>query len=58
MSDRPDGVVDSRLRVKGVNRLRVIDSSVMPRIVSGNTHAATVMIAERGAQFVLDQRRE
>jgi choline dehydrogenase len=45
-------VVDSQLRVRGVQGLRVIDASVMPRLVSGNTHAATVMIAERGAAFI------
>lgn len=45
-------VVDSQLRVRGVQGLRVIDASVMPRLVSGNTHATTVMIAERGAAFI------
>ncbi|MEY4377542.1 MAG: hypothetical protein RJB26_2092, partial [Pseudomonadota bacterium] len=45
-------VVDSELRVRGVQGLRVIDASVMPRLVSGNTHATTVMIAERGAAFI------
>ncbi len=42
-------VVDDRLRVHGVDGLRVIDASVMPRITSGNTNAPTVMIAEQGA---------
>ena len=46
-------VVDERLRVRGVQRLRVIDASVMPRITSGNTNAPTTMIAERGARMVL-----
>jgi choline dehydrogenase len=50
-------VVDDRLRVHGVDALRVIDASIMPRIVSGNTNAPTVMIAEQGASFVLDPRR-
>jgi choline dehydrogenase len=50
-------VVDDRLRVHGVDALRVIDASVMPRIVSGNTNAPTVMIAEQGASFILDPRR-
>ena len=45
-------VVDPALRVRGVRGLRVIDASVMPQIPSGNTHAATVMVAERGATLV------
>jgi len=45
-------VVDPRLRVRGVDRLRVIDASVMPRIVSTNTNAAAIMIGEKGAALV------
>lgn len=45
-------VVDSRLRVHGVNHLRVIDSSVMPSDTSGNTNGPTIMIGERGAELV------
>jgi choline dehydrogenase len=45
-------VVDPELRVRGVSGLRVIDASVMPQITSGNTHAPTVMIAERGAALI------
>jgi len=47
-------VVDARLRVRGVERLRVIDASVMPRLVSTNTNAAAIMIGEKGAALVLE----
>ncbi len=47
-----EAVVDDRLRVHGVNKLRVVDASIMPRITSGNTNAPTVMIAEQGARFI------
>jgi choline dehydrogenase len=46
-------VVDDRLRVRGFERLRVIDASIMPTVVSGNTNAAAVMIGEKGADLVL-----
>ena len=48
----PGAVVDDELRVHGIKGLRVIDASIMPTITSGNTNAPTVMIAERGAQFI------
>jgi choline dehydrogenase len=56
MGSDADAVVDDRLRVRGIDRLRVIDASIMPRITSGNTNAPTVMIAEQGASFILDPR--
>ena len=51
--DDPLAVVDPSLRVRGIGNLVIADASVMPRIVSGNTHAPVVMIAERAAELVL-----
>ena len=51
-ADDPHAVLDSQLRVRGIERLRVIDASIMPTITSGNTNSPTVMIAERGAQLL------
>ncbi len=53
MGHDPLAVVDSQLRVHGVDNLRVIDSSIMPTITGSNIHAPTVMIAERGARMLL-----
>jgi choline dehydrogenase len=53
MGKDPMAVVDDELRVHGVQRLRVIDASVFPRITSGNTNAPTYVIAEKGARAIL-----
>ena len=54
--DRMAGV-DHRMRVRGVLGLRVIDASVMPFITSGNTNSPTLMLAERGAEMVIEDLR-
>jgi choline dehydrogenase-like flavoprotein len=56
MGTGPEAVVDTQCRVHGLHGLRVVDASVMPRIVSGNTNAPTIMLAERVAAWLQKER--
>lgn len=58
LSTDRESVVDARLRVHGMERLRVVDASIMPTITSGNTNTPTAMIAERGAEMILADERQ
>jgi choline dehydrogenase len=57
-TEDPMAVVDARLKVIGIDGLRVVDAGVMPLITSGNTNSPTLMIAERAAQWIIEKKAD
>src|SRR5690606_2248501 len=57
VANDPMAVVDARLRVHGVEGLRVVDASIMPTITSGNTNSPTLMIAEKAASWIVQEQQ-
>jgi choline dehydrogenase-like flavoprotein len=57
MGSRADAVVDSRLKVRGITGVRVVDASIMPTQISGNTMAAVLMIAEKASDLIREDQK-
>ena len=57
MGNDENSVVSDKLKVKGINNLRVVDASVMPTITSGNTNAPTMMIAEKASDLIIRDQK-
>jgi choline dehydrogenase len=58
MGTGPEAVCDAQLKLRGIDGLRIADASVMPRIVGGNTNAATIMIGEKAADLIRQSHAE
>ena len=52
MGSDPEAVVDTRLRFNGIEGLRIVDNSIMPRVISSNTNAAAIMIGEKASDMI------